>query len=182
VTWIWINGMFGAGKTSVARELVALDPTMRVFDPEHVGFMLREHLHGTALGDFQELAAWRRLTPIVAHEVAQFTEQNLVIVQTVLDETYWRDLRNGWLAQGYSVRMVLLEAELETLTDRIRTDEVEQGALEWRLAHILCYPAARDWLTEAADLLIDTTGLTPQQTAAHIREAARGWEDCPHLG
>ena len=34
---VWINGTFGAGKTSTARELVDLIPQSTLFDPELIG-------------------------------------------------------------------------------------------------------------------------------------------------
>ena len=38
---VWLNGAFGAGKTSTAKELLQLLPNARLYDPEHVGFLLR---------------------------------------------------------------------------------------------------------------------------------------------
>jgi hypothetical protein len=39
---VWLNGTFGAGKTTTARELVTRLPDARVFGAEHVGFLLRQ--------------------------------------------------------------------------------------------------------------------------------------------
>lgn len=39
---VWINGAFGAGKTVVAEALLSHLPGARLFDPERVGFLLRE--------------------------------------------------------------------------------------------------------------------------------------------
>jgi adenylate kinase family enzyme len=44
---IWLNGTFGAGKTTTARELVATTPGARLFDPELVGYLLRAILPDT---------------------------------------------------------------------------------------------------------------------------------------
>lgn len=38
----WINGSFGAGKTVLAGELLELSPGSVLYDPEEVGFMLRD--------------------------------------------------------------------------------------------------------------------------------------------
>ncbi|MEP7025229.1 MAG: hypothetical protein ABJB47_15815 [Actinomycetota bacterium] len=40
---IWLNGAFGAGKTTTATLLSELVPASRVFDPETVGYMLMAH-------------------------------------------------------------------------------------------------------------------------------------------
>lgn len=38
---IWINGAFGAGKTTVTRQLLQARPALATFDTEHVGDLLR---------------------------------------------------------------------------------------------------------------------------------------------
>jgi len=35
---IWLNGAFGAGKTTAAAELAGTMPSARLFDPEMVGY------------------------------------------------------------------------------------------------------------------------------------------------
>ncbi|WP_200902481.1 MULTISPECIES: hypothetical protein [Protofrankia] len=57
----WINGSFGAGKTTFTEELRRRCPDAVVFDPEEVGFMLRDMLPPAPSGDFQDLPAWRLL-------------------------------------------------------------------------------------------------------------------------
>ncbi len=52
---IWLNGAFGAGKMATARELAATMPDVRLFDPEMVGFLLREMLKDHQFSDFQDL-------------------------------------------------------------------------------------------------------------------------------
>ena len=37
---IWLNGTFGAGKTTTARQLVQRLANTRLFDPELVGYLL----------------------------------------------------------------------------------------------------------------------------------------------
>lgn len=34
---VWINGAFGAGKTTTGRELIELIPNSTLFDPEVIG-------------------------------------------------------------------------------------------------------------------------------------------------
>ena len=70
---LWLNGTFGAGKTTVSKELVRLLPQSRVSDSEEVGQMLRHALGDVPVGDFQEwrldhLAAYERARPWLARE------------------------------------------------------------------------------------------------------------------
>jgi hypothetical protein len=60
---IWVNGTFGAGKTTTARQLAGRLANARPFDPEQVGYLLMRTLEDHEFGDFQDLAPWRELVP-----------------------------------------------------------------------------------------------------------------------
>ncbi len=49
---IWINGTFGVGKTTTGKALVEAKPTLRLFDPEAVGYMLMDSLKDQTFSDF----------------------------------------------------------------------------------------------------------------------------------
>ena len=52
---VWINGAFGAGKTTTARELIELIPNSTLFDPEDIGAAVVRLLppkHLAEVGDF----------------------------------------------------------------------------------------------------------------------------------
>ncbi len=168
---IWINGPFGGGKTTTAEALVSRRPELRTFDPEHVGYLLMSNLAGLEIDDFQDLAAWRELVPIVARHLAVTSGQELVAVQTVLDQRYWRDLRAGLAAQGMDVVHVVLDAEQATLERRIERDEESSDAHQWRLDHIDPFVDARSWLYAEADLVVDTTTLDVDGTVDLIVES-----------
>lgn len=170
---VWINGTFGVGKTTTARAVVAKSGHHRVFDPESVGDMLVTSLHGIEIADFQDLAAWRQLVPLVARHVEQVSGQELVAVQTVLDRNYWLELRRGLGVEGFDVLHVVLDADRETLVRRIRGDEHEVGAKQWRLEHVDTYLAARKWMTDDADLVVDVAAMTAEAAADLIIERLR---------
>lgn len=170
---VWINGTFGAGKTTTARELVGLRPELRLFDPEWVGYMLAANLKGIEITDFQDLAAWRELVPVVARQLTEISGQSLVAVQTVLSADYWADLRTGLSAQNLRLFHVLLDAGVDTLRARIVNDDEERSAERWRLDHLPAYAAARPWLTAAADLVVDTAALRPSEVAERISAALK---------
>jgi adenylylsulfate kinase-like enzyme len=159
---VWLNGTFGAGKTTTAALLAARDDRLRTFDPEWVGYLLRANLSDYPVTDFQHWPSWRTLTPVVIDEVARFTGQHLVAVQTVLVEDYWRELRAGLDVLGHEVLHVRLEADEHVMRARIEGSEEAQAG---RLAHLPVFAAARPWMVAAADLVVDTTDLTPDQAA-----------------
>lgn len=105
---IWINGTFGSGKTTTGGLLADSDARLRTFDPEWVGYMLRNNLTDHEVTDFQQFESWRRLTPVVADEIVSVTGQSLVAIQTVLDESHWDELTSGLSALGHQVIHVVL--------------------------------------------------------------------------
>ena len=56
---MWVNGAFGSGKTTLVEELRGRWPEALVFDPEVIGYVLREIVE-VPTGDFQDLRLWRR--------------------------------------------------------------------------------------------------------------------------
>ena len=130
---------------------------LRLFDPEWVGYLLMNNLADHEFTDFQHLPPWRTLVPVVADEVARFTGQGLVAVQTVLHEPYWFELREGLETRGHDVLHVLLDAKPETLHRWIESDVEGVNIRRWRHEHVDVFMAARSWLLQAADLVVDTT-------------------------
>lgn len=162
---IWLNGTFGSGKTTTASELCPLLDGFRIFDPETVGYMLRANLTDVPVPDFQQWSAWRPLVVATAVEMMKQTGQDLIAPQTVLDEAYMTEIVRGLRGQGTTVVHVLLDADLDALRSRIIGSS---EAREWRLAHLATYAAARPWMLDAADLVVDTTNATPEQVALSI--------------
>lgn len=172
---MWLNGAFGAGKTTTARTLVAPSDGWRHFDPEWVGYMLANNLSDHEVTDFQHYPSWRRLVPVVADELVRFTGQDLVAAQSVLVEDYWHELVEGLARLGHEVVHVLLDADADALHARIDADTVEPERIRpWRHRHVDVYLAARDWLRPAADLVVDTATHDPHATAELVRTALAG--------
>jgi hypothetical protein len=169
---IWLNGAFGVGKTATAKELATMMPDSRLFDAETVGYLLMQALPDYRFSDFQQLPPWRTLVPIITSEITRFTRQHLVATQSVLSETYWNELQQGFSQQSLDVFHVVLHASPEALAQRINADQEDPNACLWRLGHISDYLAARDWMQATADLVIDTTTLAAPQAARSILQAA----------
>jgi hypothetical protein len=174
VTALWLNGPFGVGKTTTARHIIEREARWRLFDPEWVGAMLRANLAGVEYDDFQELESWRTLVPIVAREVAAtMRTRHLLVVQTVLVEEHWLELRRGFEREDLELVHVVLDCDEQPLRTRITADEDDPGAADWRDAHVDAYRSARDWMAGAADLVVDTTARTAAEAAELVVEFLR---------
>jgi thymidylate kinase len=125
-----INGAFGVGKTTAARWLTRRLPGSALYDPEHVGFLLR--LLGSRQPDFQQDPRWARHVVRGARILSVF-RRTLVVPMTL-----WRaDVHDeivGRLRRFATVVCVRLTASARVLNDRIERDA--GPAREWRRAHV----------------------------------------------
>ncbi|MFF3906692.1 NUDIX domain-containing protein [Streptomyces sp. NPDC001848] len=183
MTVVWINGAFGAGKTTTARELIELIPHSTLFDPEAIGAVLTQLLPPKRLaevGDFQDLPIWRRLVIDTAAAMLAELDGVLVVPMTLLRQEYRDEIFGGLAARRIPVRHVLLAPAETILRERIAGREVppdlpdgEMRIRQWSYDHIEPYRAAlASWLTVDAHL-IDTSTLTPYEAAVRIAEAVR---------
>ncbi|MBT2367330.1 NUDIX domain-containing protein [Streptomyces sp. ISL-10] len=178
---VWINGAFGAGKTSAARELIDLIPNSTLFDPELVGAGLRYVLPQKRLddvGDFQDLPIWRRLVVDTAAALLAELGGVLVVPMTLLRQEYRDEVFGGLAARRIPVRHVLLCPDETILRTRIAGREApdapdgDQRVRQWAYDHIEPYRAALGWITADAHV-IDTSRIDPQETARRIASAVR---------
>lgn len=167
---IWLNGTFGAGKTTTAKELTARVPDSRLFDSEKVGELLW-HVLGTPPRDFQDWPPWRGLVVETARQLLDHVGGTLVVPQTVLKERYWQELSSGLADAGIPVHHFLLHTDHDTLVHRIETDTAPESAnaRQWRLDHLAAYTDALPWLRAAAEV-VDTTGVPPSRVADLVIE------------
>ncbi|GGW75428.1 NUDIX domain-containing protein [Streptomyces caelestis] len=181
MTVVWINGAFGAGKTTTAQELIELIPNSTLFDPEVIGGALRYLLpakHLAEVGDFQDLPIWRRLVIDTAAAMLAELGGTLVVPMTLLRQEYRDEIFGGLAARRIPVSHILLAPAETILRERIAGREVprdlpdgEMRIRQWSFDHIEPYRAAlASWLTADAHP-VDTSDLTPYETAARIAEA-----------
>lgn len=179
---VWLNGTFGAGKTTAARELLDLIPGSVLYDPELIGSGLRLLLPEKRLGevsDYQDLPSWRRLVVDTAAAVLTEVGGPLIAPMALLRQGHRDEIFGGLASRRIPVRHLLLHAEETILRERIEQREEFPGDPEasasvrnWCLGHLSAYQQALPWLTADAHT-IDTGALTPRRTAERIAEAVR---------
>jgi 8-oxo-dGTP pyrophosphatase MutT (NUDIX family)/predicted kinase len=181
VTVVWINGAFGAGKTTTARELIELIPNSTLFEPEVIDAALAHLLppkHLAEAGDLQDLPIWRRLVIDTAAAMLAELGGTLVVPMTLLRQEYRDEIFGGLAARRIPVLHFLLAPAETILRERIARRETPpdppEGEIrirQWSFDHIAPYRAAlASWLTADAHP-VDTSALTPRQAAARIAEA-----------
>nr|WP_202487003.1 NUDIX hydrolase [Streptomyces sp. SID8354] len=177
-----MNGTFGAGKTTAAHELLDLLPGSTLYDPELLGSGLRLMLPAKrfeAVDDYQDLPSWRRMVVDTAAALLTEVPGPLVTPMTLLRQEYRDEIFGSLAARRIPVRHVLLHAEETILRERISRREETPGDPEgsasvrrWCLEHLAPYARALGWLENDAHV-VDTTTLTPRQTAERVAEAVR---------
>jgi len=180
---VWVNGAFGAGKTTTARELIDLIPNSTLFDPEVIGGALTHLLppkHLAEVGDFQDLPIWRRLVVDTAAAMLAELGGVLIVPMTLLRQEYRDEIFGGLASRRIPVRHVLLAPAETILRERIAGREIppdlpdgDMRFRQWALDHIEPYRAAlAAWLTADAHA-VDTSFLTPREVAQRIAEGVR---------
>lgn len=131
--FVLINGAFGVGKSTVARELRSLVPGSVIFDPEWIGFAL-QRLRGRRISDFQDLASWRRLTVRGARCVGA-VRTHVIIPMAFSNSDYLEEVRAGLAESGRPVHHFCLVAPIDVVRERLASRGEPLGDPKWSWVH-----------------------------------------------
>lgn len=130
---IMINGAFGVGKTTICNELLIEINNSMLFDPEEVGFMLRNIIPEEVkrleaeTGDFQDLQLWKELTVKVAKLLITKYNVNLIVPMTIRKPEYFNYILTGFKSVDKQTYHFCLTASKETIYKRLRKRGEEEG-------------------------------------------------------
>jgi adenylate kinase family enzyme len=131
---IFLNGPFGVGKTTTARLLVERIPHARLYDPEHVGAILRATLGKIErVSDYQDHRLWPRLTVEGARLLWVTSRRPLVIPMTIARRDRFDFITSRLRRINPDLLCVRLTASREVLKQRILGSSEGQ---HWRLDHL----------------------------------------------
>ncbi|WP_027135293.1 AAA family ATPase [Geminicoccus roseus] len=139
---IWINGPFGAGKTTLARKLQERRPAFLILDPEEIGFVVKATVPRSASGDYQDLPVWRSLTIAALAEIRRHYPQDILVPMTVVRPDYLDELLAGARAVDDRLVHVFLHLDASLLRARIQRqamhpDPVRNAQIQqWRTSNI----------------------------------------------
>ena len=146
---IWINGGFGAGKTTLAEQLHRRIPDAIVYDPEQVGALLWKWVPQN--DDFQDLPSWRELVVAAARSLRRHHASLLIVPMTLINDAYRDEILGGLVAAGEEILHVFLVAAPEVLRQRLgerplplENPAANQSAYEWAMLRVNAAVAAAD--------------------------------------
>ena len=132
---LWINGAFGAGKTTTAGLVTKRLDGAKVFDPEYVGYLLMPFVESPT-GDCQDLPLWRHLVIQTLTGLAQQHPRAWVAPMSLINAAYRTEIFDGIRAAGVDLHEVILRVPEQQLRTRIDEDQVEAEARRWRQDHV----------------------------------------------
>jgi predicted kinase len=173
---IWINGGFGAGKTTLAEELHRRLPDAVVYDPEDVGLMLWKWIRTN--GDFQHLPSWRELVVATALSLRRHHADMLIVPMALIRDAYRAEILGGLADASEEVLHVFLETDADVLRERLNArvlfpgnPEGDQAARGFGLDQVDAAVAAAT-RQPAGTLLLRSDRLTPAELADEVLATA----------
>ncbi|WP_261131399.1 AAA family ATPase [Bacillus sp. Marseille-Q3570] len=170
---ILINGAFGVGKTTVAEKLTSKLENSMIFDPEEVGYMLRNivtddiKLLHEKTDDFQDIQLWKSLTVHIAGLLKNTYGKDLIIPMTIHNKSYFHYILAGLTDIDESTYHFCLTADRETIHDRLRSRGETEG--NW------CFQQTEKCLTSYQDpcfqAFIQTEDLSLDEITEIIKKA-----------
>lgn len=166
---VWVNGAFGSGKSTLVDELRPRWPVALVYDPEMVGYVLREIVE-VPTGDFQDLRLWRRQVADLAVGLVEEYGRPVLVPMTLINPGYVGEIFGKLQDAGIEVHHFFLKVSREVLEKRIdgrsfTPDDPEQDerVRRWCKDRIEPCIAAADTLP--GDTVFLDGELTPQELA-----------------
>jgi len=127
---IWLNGGFGAGKTTLAEELHRRIPDAIAYNPEDVGLMLWKWMPPD--GDFQHLASWRELVVATALSLRRHHAETLIVPMSLIRDAYRAEILGGMTGVDEMVAAGTLMLRSDKLTPAELANKVLAAAdLHW---------------------------------------------------
>lgn len=118
---IWINGALGAGKTTVAFELQKRLPDSFVYDPENMGFFLRNNTPAScATSDFQDIPLWREANYEILRMISRQFDGTIIVPMTIVNPQYFDEIITRLTENNIRVDHYILSANKKTLMKRLR--------------------------------------------------------------
>lgn len=167
---IWINGAFGAGKTTTAYELHRRVENSFVYDPENVGYFLRKNMPPECCTeDFQDMALWRSFNYQILKELDKGYNGAIIVPMTLVNPSYYEEVIQRLMDEGAPVLHFILYASRKTILKRLKKRSF--GWLNRESFAVEAIDRCIDFFDRhEAGIRIETDSLSVDQIVAQIGE------------
>lgn len=119
---LWINGAFGAGKTTAAYELNRRIENSYIYDPENAGYFIRKNIpqQMNTEDNFQDYKLWRDFNLKMISFIADSFDGTIIVPMTVINRQYYDELILK-LSERYTVKHFILYASEKVILKRLST-------------------------------------------------------------
>lgn len=116
---IWLNGAFGSGKTQTAYELNRRLQNSYVYDPENIGFFIRDNIPGNIKkSDFQDYPMWRNFNVSMINYISENYNGHIIVPMTITNEQYYNEIIQP-ISARHQIKHFILYASKKTLLKRL---------------------------------------------------------------
>jgi hypothetical protein len=117
---IWLNGAFGAGKTTCAFELNRRLPDSFVYDPEKIGYFIRKNSpKETHKPDFQDYEMWRSFNYAMLKQISHDFAGTIIVPMTIVKRRYYNEIIQKLIDDGIELQHYILYADKPTIIKRL---------------------------------------------------------------
>lgn len=132
---IWLNGAYGAGKTTIAELLHEKIESSWIYDPEQIGEFFQANLpQEIQEDDFQQYPEWRIWNVRMLEKLDKEYQGLVIVPMTLYREGYFKEIIKTLENKRVVVHHFLLEVSSKGLKERLnlRSNRVR----EWCLSHL----------------------------------------------
>lgn len=167
---IWINGAFGSGKTNVAYELNRRVENSYVYDPEEIGYFIRDNIpKELKLSDFQDFNIWRDFNYQMLEYINSQYDGIIIVPMTITNKLYYNEILERLRQDNVDIKHFTLMASKETLINRLR--KRGDGKNSWTAKQIdRCINALADPIFKDH---INTDEMTIYEVVEYIAESCK---------
>lgn len=169
---IWLNGAFGAGKTTVAYELHRRLPGSFVYDPENIGFFIRKNMPPQCdRPDFQDIPLWREFNYEALRLIDETYPGAVIVPMTLVNRRYYDEIIGRLQAEGVQIRHFILYAGRETILKRLWARNLRLNILRRESFAVSAIPRCLEFFDrQVTEIRLPTDTMTVEQVTETVAE------------
>lgn len=118
---IWINGTYGAGKTTIAELLHKELTPSYIYDPENIGDFFRHNLPKSIQEpDFTYYPEWRKWNVHVLEKIYHEYDGDIIAPMTLYHPPYFDEVINELRRKGLEIYHFQLDVSKERIIERLK--------------------------------------------------------------